>query len=864
MLRDRVVSRPLCSLLWAIGFALGFVVSTSVGQDSSGSESAALPELIVSADGLQYALHGMAGQAFHTTANEVGDLRGIALGAIPGWVATWEEQVPGEGAVSSYAISLDGRHVDRVRRTSYDINLRYAQFDPAVETPSVPAVLTRDADSELYIVQFITQPLEAYRAAVRRRGGRIFDFLSNHAYAVRLDAAAKAQVAALPFVRWVGPFHPAYKLEEELLEQVTAGVNDGQPRRYSIMLFERGFGPRMPVARRITELGGEAYCASEHVERFEALLTLDQVLEVARMDEVMFIDEPGEIGNDMNIARSISGANYVETLEGFTGQGVRGEVFDEGILETHVAFKNLEIHHENSAITDHGTKVYGTVFGDGTSSPIAGAKGIIPDAYGYFVSYYYQSIVEYGVGNPCHDQVPNDPAFLSPNRYDLTAELVDPSLPYRCVFQTNSWASQIRDWYTNTSAEMDRILFDHDILVCQAFGNGGYVGYARPEAWAKNIVAVGGFRHYDTECREDDECGHDGEGCTVCRTQVELCEPAPNMVCEDSWCASIGYAPDGRIKPDLTHFYENVFTTCDVEDDCYTDGVPPNPPPVAGTSFATPITCGYFGLLFQMWHEGVFPGFGGGADVFDSRPHAATARALMINTAYRYPLSSEDPNSDFERYNQGWGMADVKNLYDLRDKVFIVDESDVLTNLAKKSYCRYVPPGEPALRATLVYADPPASPSCDYVRKAINDLDLKVRSPSLTDYWGNYDLKNSNWSIPGGEANKPDAAGGIVIDTVENVFIQNPESGWWRIQVIASEVNEDGHVETPEVDVDYALVVSGVVTNTLACCLPAGGCVDATPEDCVASGGGAMCGYTCATLPRRCRPIFGPQPGGSP
>jgi hypothetical protein len=44
---------------------------------------------------------------------------------------------------------------------------------------------------------------------------------------------------------------------------------------------------------------------------------------------------------------------------------------------------------------------------------------------------------------------------------------------------------------------------------------------------------------------------------------------------------------------------------------------------------------------------------------------------------------------------------------------------------------------------------------------------------------------------------------------VENVFIQNPASGAWTIEVTAADVNMDGHEETPAWDVDYALVISG-------------------------------------------------------
>jgi hypothetical protein len=61
-----------------------------------------------------------------------------------------------------------------------------------------------------------------------------------------------------------------------------------------------------------------------------------------------------------------------------------------------------------------------------------------------------------------------------------------------------------------------------------------------------------------------------------------------------------------------------------------------------------------------------------------------------------------------------------------------------------------------------------------------------------------------NWSAPGGSPN--------TIDTIENVFIQNPVGGVWSVEVTASEVNQDGHVQTPQLDMDYALVVSGGVT----------------------------------------------------
>jgi hypothetical protein len=83
----------------------------------------------------------------------------------------------------------------------------------------------------------------------------------------------------------------------------------------------------------------------------------------------------------------------------------------------------------------------------------------------------------------------------------------------------------------------------------------------------------------------------------------------------------------------------------------------------------------------------------------------------------------------------------------------------------------------------------------------INDLSLKATSPTGVVWWGNSGLTAGNWSTPGGSENH--------IDTVENIFIQTPEQGRWRIEVIASEINEDGHPATPQLDAVYSLVING-------------------------------------------------------
>ena len=56
---------------------------------------------------------------------------------------------------------------------------------------------------------------------------------------------------------------------------------------------------------------------------------------------------------------------------------------------------------------------------------------------------------------------------------------------------------------------------------------------------------------------------------------------------------------DGKasLKPDLAHFYDSVHTTTSTNNTAYTTSF-------GGTSAATPITAGHFGLFFQMWQIG--------------------------------------------------------------------------------------------------------------------------------------------------------------------------------------------------------------------------------------------------------------------
>jgi len=519
------------------------------------------------------------------------------------------------------------------------------------------------------------------------------------------------------------------------------------------------------VVRRIEAMGGQV-TDDDPTSPFRfltALLTKAQLREVIGFNEVTYVDPWGRGGTDNDIARQIGGATVIAAVDptplgnqGFLGQGVRGEVYDTGIRLTHQDFQSPPvIPHGGTPTSDsHGNMAFGCVFGSGTVNPQG--TGLLPRASGKIFRQYLSSELNYA-------------ATISP-RYAGVGELVNPSLSWQASFQTSSVGSARVLTYTNISSAHDDLVFVHRLLMCQSQANAGNQ-MSRPEAWAKNMVSVGGIAHQNTLSRTD-----------------------------DTWTsASIGPASDGRIKPEIAHFYDNVFTPTNSSDTAYGT--------FSGTSSATPLTAGHFGLLFQMWHEGVFSkvwngsafqNSGGAASVFHSRCGYPTAKALMFNTAFRYTWGAGGSNNNITRNVQGWGMADVDRLYSERAGLFIVNESDPLAGGQASVYEFDVLPGG-VCRATMAFADPAAAPNATI--HAVNDLSLKVTAPSGTVYWGNNGLAAANTSTAGGVANTR--------DTVEMVLLNNPAAGRWRVEVIATSVVQDGWVGTPAMDAAYGLIVFG-------------------------------------------------------
>ncbi len=677
------------------------------------------------------------GVTVRTTEANISEASFVAISRSATKVATWVEGTRGESH-PYYAISLDGKNWTEAKKTSYQLMLKAGSFDPK-EASRQEFTLASRPESRLYVVQFVTQGLEDYRQALRNMGVEIHRFLPQHAVIVRMEPAMLEAVQALDFVRWVGPMHPDYKMD-------TAMLATRSTQSYNIVFVSPE--DRSELIRQVEALGGRLSNQMKDSILIVAELTPAQVKEVAHLDTVLWMDVATEIEEDMDKARIQGGANYLESKKNsaYTGKGIRGHVL-EGIYKNHPDFAATE-HREipiavgASSPASHGQNTYGQVFGSGKGN--ADARGLLPDAQGLFTNY-----------SEVYNGTPGKPG----SRYDLNRRLQE---EHKVMFQTASWGYGRTTEYDSRSAEMDHLIFHLDMPITQSQSNSG-TRASRPQAWAKNIISVGALRHFETVNPDDDKWSRG---------------------------ASIGPATDGRIKPDLCAYYDSTTTTHG------STGYRPN---FGGTSGATPIVAGHVGLSIEMWTDGIFGNTlkAPKSDRFGNRPHFTTTKAILICTAKQYTFQGK--SHDRTRVHQGWGFPDLKQMYDSRSKLFVVNEDDVLKNLETKTYQITVAPGEPEFKATLTFAEPEATVNSTIQR--INDLDLKVTDPNGTVYLGNHGLLEEMYSKSGGSAD--------TIDTVENVFVKNPQAGTWKVEVIVSELNADNHLETSEMDIDYALVVLG-------------------------------------------------------
>tara|TARA_R110002072_G_scaffold228234_4_gene385060 strand:- start:235 stop:2544 length:2310 start_codon:yes stop_codon:yes gene_type:complete len=653
------------------------------------------------------------------------------------------------------------------------LRLRYASFDPLRDTVSIPAALMSangsdhnwsdrsSPDPTLWIVQFHNTPTAASRNDIAAQQGQIVSYLPDNAYVVRIAPQRTAQLATIAEARWTGPYHPAFRIDPEL---IAAGAHHNEAATRFHLVVANKHTDKPTLIAKIEAIGGRV--DDEHAGSLllEATLTGAQLVRAAAANEVLWIDAVTATGMDMDNARIQGGANYIEAMGGYTGATVNAHVY-EGIEATHPDFSGGATNVNSAGgAASHGHATAGILFGNGTSNAIV--RGMAPDCGKFFTEF----------------------TTVTTSRWQVFQDLVN---NHDVSHTTASWGNAPTPYYSAITAEADDLVFDHDLAWTQAHGNAPS-GQARPQSWAKNVFSIGGVLHFDDSNPNNDAC-----------------------------TTSSGPAADGRIKPTLVAYADSVGTS----DLSGAAGFSPSNwfANFGGSSAAAPMVAGHNVLAIEMFTDEVTAGFGllgnplrtAGGTSHQNRPHFPTLKALMVASAAQYAMTAPNNNP---RACQGWGFPDLRQLYDSRQQMFVVDETDVLQPGAVRAWQVDVAAAQPFLKACLNWNEPAGNPAA--AASLINNLSLRVTSPSGQVYWGNHNLASSVWSLPGGSEDS--------VNSIESVFVQTPSAGPWIVEVLATAIVLDNHIETAAVDADYGLVVLGG-TGTFATVAQLGiGCAGVT------------------------------------
>ena len=599
-------------------------------------------------------------------------------------------------------------------------------------------------DSYLYIVKYKTEIIDQYQEVMQSLGVELFNYVPDHAQLVMMSPEKIEVVESQSFVDSVQKFLPVYKLDSLIFSDISKNGDlfFKSIRRYNLVATQPKFKNHLyNVLKKsgvlISSFEGKGLVVV-------ARMSGEQLAEVIGSRYIKWAEYYTEPEMDMDNVYIQAGVNDLllhRSASHLGGEGIRGHIM-EGVYREHPDLAASEYRDAPVGVWDdspasHGHSTFGIVFADGKGNPMT--KGLLPKGQGYYTHY--------------------NAVYGNSSRYDLVNEL---QLAHKVMFQTASWGYARTTEYGARSAEMDHLIFHLDMPITQSQSNAG-ARPSRPQAWAKNIISVGGIRHADTPNPMDDRWGRSG---------------------------SIGPASDGRIKPDLSAYYDAIDTL-----------EPTGYGTFGGTSGATPIVAGLLGLTIEMYVKGMLDSEVNGEDLYKNRPHAMTAKALLISSARQYDFRGR--SHDLTRAHQGWGLPNVEDIYKdaQMGKLHIVDESETL--LTGESYTLRLSIGEetPELKATMIFREPEALVSAS--KQVINNLDLKLTSPSGKTYYGNIGLEEGTESLESEE--------GDSINTVENIILKNPEVGEWELEVKAQEINVDANRHTPGLlDSRFSLVVRGV------------------------------------------------------
>jgi hypothetical protein len=560
------------------------------------------------------------------------------------------------------------------------IRLERVTFDPSAGEPALARSLQSAPNDgpSTYLLQFNGPVQEQWKAAAAQAGAHLYGYVPEHAFIARIDTAALAAVRALPFVRWVGPYHPAYRLDAALAASRDSG---------SVMIEAQTLpdADLDALSQTIAGWGGtvEGRAANTIAGYLRATLPAARLGDLAAQDTVLWVAPYAAPQLHNNIAGGqIMRANQVRQSLGLFGAGQIVAVADTGLdvgnaAAIHPDFQGRIVKGyclgrpspcDWSDSHGHGTHVAGSVLGSGKDSgsdpanhqyPTSAFAGVAPEA-----KLVMQSI---GDANGSLGGIPNDEGNLMRQAYGDGARI-----------HTNSWGGRTSGTtqqpqyggYVATSQQIDLAAWQKkDMLILFSAGNSGTDadgnGVVDPDSigqpgTAKNVVTVGASENLRATggFNPGGDCTSWGDCWFSDFSAAPLADDTPSDNANGMAAfSSRGPTDDGRIKPDIVAPGTNILSTRSHQPQAGTGWGVYNADYLfeGGTSMATPLTAGAAALARE-W-LGRFKGI--------ANPSSALMKSVLINGAadmspgqYGSGTTREIPSRRPNNVN-GWGRVDL-------------------------------------------------------------------------------------------------------------------------------------------------------------------------------------------------------------
>jgi hypothetical protein len=413
------------------------------------------------------------------------------------------------------------------------VELPAVVFRPPAEEPELPADLRATdpagAATAYYVLRYVAPPDPSWIDALHDLGGTLVEDLPSQAAIVRLTAAHAEAARALPFVGWLGLFHPAYALGF----QVAGRTEPHTARDLGTLTVDPAAIPSQPNGnvriqpfadlttadiRAAAEAAGATVVidtghlliVSAAPEAVRALLRVPGVRTIERNLQPELFNQRAGIILGANQVRSFRNVDFLTNLD---GSGEIVHILDSGLdngagfpMHPDLGARVINIVNANGPALPtadfeiHGTHVAGSIAGDGTQAgawpappPPPPANPTTPRGIAPAAQITFSSV---------NNGPPPAAGAVAPLNFNNYIVAHQNAHLQGARVHNNSWGSGNNNTYTNTeSGAIDRFCYlNPESVVLFAAGNderdaGGNgvldMNFLGEEAVTKNAITVG-------------------------------------------------------------------------------------------------------------------------------------------------------------------------------------------------------------------------------------------------------------------------------------------------------------------------------------------------------------------------------------